>query len=252
MGPCRNPRYVSQIVVTRPDVSSIIFNAASREAAKRDPLPRNTARRKSAAAIFARTPKLDRISSFVIWLSLSHNCRYSSGLSSIPMKRAASSRLVKLLVMTKLLSCVSAGSVVTCTFLWARHALASLPCSLQVTTTCRNSGSVSSSNSTAPLLSGLSPDLANETSKPGLPRGKVFPPYINSAPPLIDSVQIPSSFCSERHTHSAAYSELPEPVSARLRIPATSSLKLSREAIMRSEVRSHVQGCWQISCRVWK
>jgi len=80
----------------------------------------------------------------------------------------------------------------------------------------------SSSNSTAPLLSGLSPDLANETSKPGLPRGKVFPPYINNAPPLIDSVQIPSSFCSERHTHSAAYSELPEPVSARLRIPATS------------------------------
>src|SRR5258708_39955331 len=135
----------------------------------------------------------------------------------------------------------------TCTFSWARHALARLPCSLQVTTTCRNSGSVSSSNSTAPPLSGLSPDLAKETSKPGLPRGKVFPPYINSAPPLIDSVQIPSSFCSWRHTHSAAYSELPEPVSARLRIPATSFLRPSRKAIIRSQVRSNVEGYCQIS-----
>jgi len=67
--------------------------------------------------------------------------------------------------------------------------------------------------------------LANETSKPGLPRGKVFPPYINNAPPLIDSVQIPSSFVVSAHTFGA-YSELPEPV-ARDFDSATSSLKLS-------------------------
>src|SRR6266571_8827639 len=125
--------------------------------------------------------------------------------------------------------------MVTCTFSWSHHALARLPCSLHVTTTCRYSGSVSSSNSKAPLLSGLSPDLAKETSKPGLPGGKAFPPYIKSEPPLIDSVQIPSSFCSGRHTHSAAYSELPDPVSTRLRIPATFSLSSSREAIIRSQ-----------------
>ena len=196
--------------------------------------------------------KLDRINSFVIWLNLSHTLWYSSGLSSIPMKRAASSRFVKLLVMTRLLSCVSAGSVVTCTFSWSRHVLARLPCSLQVTTTCRYSGSVSSSNSTAPLLSGLSPDLAKETSKPGLPGGNAFPPNISSDPPLIDSVQIPNSFCSGRHTHSAAYSELPDPVSARLRIPATSCFRPSLDAISRSQVRSQVQGCWQLSFSVWK
>ena len=138
MGPCRKPRYDSQSVVTRPEVSSNIFSAASREAAKCGPLPRNTARRKSAAAIFARISKLDPISPPVIWLSLSHNFRYPSGLPSMPMKRAASSKLVKLLVMTKLLSRVSAGSVMTCTFSWRRESLARLPCSLQVTTTCRN------------------------------------------------------------------------------------------------------------------
>src|SRR6266404_4315368 len=114
------------------------------------------------------------------------------------------------------------------------------------------SGSVSSSNSTTPLLSGLSPDLARETSSPGLSGGSAFPPYISSAPPLIDSVQTPSSFCSGRRTHSAAYSELPEPVSTRFRIPAKSCLRLSREAIIRSQVRSQVQGCWQISRSVWK
>src|SRR5580693_668456 len=140
----------------------------------------------------------------------------------------------------------------TCTLSCARQALARLPCSLQVTTTCRNSGSVSRINSTTPLLSGLSPDLAKETSKPGLSLGKRFPPYISSAPPLIDSVEIPNSFRNGKHTHSAAYSELPEPVSPRLRIPARSTVKRSREAIIRSHVRGHVQGCWQISCKVWK
>src|SRR5437879_9083995 len=39
-------------------------------------------------------------------------------------------------------------------------------------------GSVSSINSRAPLLSGLSPDLANETSNPGLPSANVHPTYI--------------------------------------------------------------------------
>src|SRR2546430_16464572 len=131
----------------------------------------------------------------------------------------------------------------TCTCSCRRESLARLPCSLQVTTTCRNCGSVSSINSRAPLLSGLSPDLAKETSKPGLPRGNAFPPYINSDPPLIDSAEIPSSFCSGKHTHSAAYSELPHPVSARLRIPATSFLRLSRAAIMRSEERRVGKEC---------
>src|SRR5437879_12819776 len=140
----------------------------------------------------------------------------------------------------------------TCTFSCRRESLDRLPCSLQVTTTCLNSGSVSSINSRAPLLSGLSPDLANETSNPGLPRDNVPPPYIKSAPPLIDSVLIPSSFCSGRQTHWAAYSELPDPVSTRLRIPATCCLRRSREAIIRSQVCSHVQGCWQISRSVWK
>src|SRR5216684_6536129 len=76
--------------------------------------------------------------------------------------------------------------------------------------------SVPKNKSTTPLLSGLSPDLATETSNPGLPGGRAFAPYISSAPPLIDSVGMPSSFCKGERTHSAAYSELPEPVSARL------------------------------------
>ena len=104
----------------------------------------------------------------------------------------------------------------TRTFLVSCQARASLPCSLHVTTMCRICGSVLSNSSTAPLLSGLSPDLATETSTPGLPGGSAFPPYINNAPPLMDSVGMPSAFCRGKRTHSPAYSELPEPVSAKL------------------------------------
>src|SRR5215471_9750422 len=252
MGPWRKPKYVSQTVVTRPAVSSSIFNAASREAAKRDPLPRNTARWKSAAAILASASNFERINSPAIWLSFSHSVRYSFPFSSIPRKRTASSRLLKLLVITRLLSSVSLGSVMTRTFLVSCQALANLPCSLHVTTTCRICDSVPNNNSTTPLLSGLSPDLATETSTPGLPRGSALPPYINKAPPLIDSVGMPSEFCKGKRTHSAAYSELPEPVSARLRIPFRSSFRASHEASIRSQVRNQVQGCWQISRIVWK
>src|SRR5258708_17963678 len=40
-------------------------------------------------------------------------------------------------------------------------------------------------------------------------------------------------------SHSAAYSELPEPVSERCRIPAKPRLRLSREATIRSRSEEH-------------
>jgi hypothetical protein len=52
-----SPRNDSHTVVTRPEVISSIFKDASRAAEKRVPLPRNTARRNSVAAIVARTSK---------------------------------------------------------------------------------------------------------------------------------------------------------------------------------------------------
>jgi len=60
-------------------------------AAKRDPLPRNNPHGgTSAAAIFARTSKLDRTSSFVIWLSLSTIFDIHLPFQAFPMKRTAS------------------------------------------------------------------------------------------------------------------------------------------------------------------
>src|SRR5882757_3186776 len=51
-------------------------------------------------------------------------------------------------------------------------------------------------------------------------------------------------------TQSPTYSELPDPVNAKLLMPRVNSRKESREAIIWSQVRNHVQGCWQISLSV--
>src|SRR5207244_11384627 len=79
------------------------------------------------------------------------------------------------------------------------------------------------------LLSVSHTDLTKERSKPGLPRRNAFPPYINSDPPLIDSAEIPRSFCSGKHTHSAAYTE--EYAAECVCFPLQNDLGISAESI---------------------
>src|SRR6266567_4319376 len=177
---------------------------------------------------------------------------YSSGDCRNPRNWAAITRLVKLLVMTRLRSLVPSSRAITCTWESPGKLVASLPFALQVSTRCRSWGSNSNSNASAPTLSGLSPDRANETTSPGRSRGRALTPWVSNTPPPIARVFTESSFCNASRTQWPAYSELPEPVSTRFLIPARQGLKPEASNDICSAVWIQLEGCWKISRRVWK
>ncbi len=61
----------------------------------------------------------------------------------------------------------------------------------------------------------------------------------------------PRARCRHGATHSAAYTELPEPVTTTADTPSRLSSTRGRRVRMRAAVSIQVTGCWAISRTVW-